>query len=163
MTVVLISDNQQREVVLISQVTLGSSRPHASAPERQRVPSTSTNTCQAIWRHLCHCVHVHIYIYIYIYMCVCVCIYIYIYIFFYLFIHLIYYPPTPAGAAPVKSRRVGFCLCSRQEEVRGFIHRHPPTDPTTHTASHPHRPHRPHRPHATPPPTPPPWPPLQVF
>ena len=42
------------------------------------------------------------------------------------------YPPTPAGAAPVKSRRVGFCLSSRQEEVTGFKswrHRHP----TTHT------------------------------
>ena len=47
------------------------------------------------------------------------------------------YPPTPAGAAPVKSRRVGFCLSSRQEEVTGFkswLHRHPP-----------HRPHHPHR------------------
>ena len=48
-----------------------------------------------------------------------------------------FYPPTPAGAAQVKSRRVGFCLSSRQEEVIGFkswLHRHPPTDPTTHTA-----------------------------
>ena len=46
-------------------------------------------------------------------------------------------PPTPAGAAPVKSRRVGFCLSSSQEEVTSFkswLHRHPP-----------HRPHHPHR------------------
>ena len=45
---------------------------------------------------------------------------------------LVRYPPTPAGTAPVKSRRVGFCLSSRQEEVTGFKswrHRHP----TTHT------------------------------
>ena len=42
------------------------------------------------------------------------------------------YPPTPAGAAPVKSRRVGFCLSSRQEEVTGFKSwRH--RQPTTHT------------------------------
>ena len=69
------------------------------------------------------------------------------------------YPPTPAGAAPVKSRRVGFCLSSRQEEVTGFKnwrHRHPtthtvfsasPTLPRSpfQTLPPPHRPHHPHR------------------
>ena len=36
----------------------------------------------------------------------------------------------------MKSRRVGFCLSSHQEEVTGcksWRHRHPPTDPSTHT------------------------------
>ena len=44
--------------------------------------------------------------------------------------------PKPLPPPP-PSRRVGFCLSSRPKEVTGFkssLHRHPPTDPTTHTA-----------------------------
>ena len=60
-------------------------------------------------------------------------------------------PPTPAGAAPAKSRRVGFCLFSRQEELTGFkswLHRHPPPPPPPTPPPTPPSALRPiHRPH----------------